>query len=64
MFVNFLACCKKNTKTKVDTSLFFKKKDRCQKCKYQIWIMSIISFGNPDVTLLFRVKTSYFRQVS
>jgi hypothetical protein len=29
----------------VDTSLsFFYKKDRCQKFKYKIWFMSIVSF--------------------
>ena len=45
-------------------SLLFTEKDRCQKFKYQIWIMSIISFGNPDVILLFRDKRQYFRRVS
>jgi hypothetical protein len=44
--------------------LLFIEKDRCQKFKYQIWIMSIISFGNPDVILIFRDKRQYFRQVS
>jgi len=44
---------------------YLQKKDRCQKFKYQIWIMSIIiSFGNPDVTLLFRDKRQYFIRVS
>ena len=63
MLVNFLACCKKIQKPK-STRLFVFEKDRYQKCKYQIWIMSIIFFGNPDVILLFRVKTSVFRRVS
>jgi hypothetical protein len=44
-------------------SLLFTEKDRCQKFKYQIWIMSIISFGNPDVILLFRDKHQYFKRV-
>jgi len=43
---------------------FLIENDRCQKFKYQIWIMSIISFGNLDVTLLSRVKRQYFRRVS
>jgi hypothetical protein len=45
-------------------SLLFTENDRYQKFKYQIWIMSIISFGNPDVILLFRDKHQYFRRVS
>jgi hypothetical protein len=37
---------------------FFLEKDRCQKFKYQIWIMSIISFGNPDVILLLGINVN------
>ena len=48
----------------LSTRLFFLEKDRCQKFKYQICIKSIISFGNPDVTLLFKDKRQYFRRVS
>jgi hypothetical protein len=51
----------------LSTRLFYlQKKDRCQKFKYQIWIMSIIiSFGNSDATLLFLgLKRQYFRRVS
>jgi len=50
----------------LSTRLFYlQKKDRCQKFKYQIWIMSIIiSLGNSDVTLLFRDKRQYFRRAS
>jgi len=48
----------------VDMSFLFTEEDQCQKFKYQIWIMSTISFGNPDVILLFRDKRQYFRRVS
>jgi hypothetical protein len=41
------------------TRLFVFEKDRCQKCKYQIWIMSIIFFGNPDVILLLGLKRQF-----
>jgi hypothetical protein len=50
----------------LSTRLFFflQKKERCQKFKYQKWIMSIIiSFGNSDVTLFFRNKRQHFRRV-
>jgi len=54
MLINFLACRKKYKNQSRHVS-FFKRTD-VKKCKYQIWMMSIISFGNPDVTLLLGLK--------